>query len=501
MRGNIIPDSTFAGGLRSPRANSTAVFRPIIFALVLLLPGCMMGPDYRRPTVDMPQSFRYEVKEAQETANTAWWKQFKDPVLDDLIAEALAGNKNVKIAAANIEQAAGVLTQVRSSLFPQINYSATATRQRLSERSAIPISPGIANPQDVFQLFAGASWEIDLWGRIRRQSEAARASLLATVEARRGVILSLVASVANSYLQLRGLDEQLAISKRNLAAYGESVKLFELQFKYGQVNQMTVEQARTQYETAAATIPQIENQIVQTENAISILLGQNPKPIPRGKSIYELVIPEIPAGIPSQELERRPDILQSEQNLISANAQIGAAKALYFPTISLTGDYGQESSKLSNLFRGPARAWSFAGSVIGPIFTGGSIYGQVKQAEAAQQAALQSYLASIQSAFADVENALASRQLTAQQLDAQERLVKASKEYERLARLQYEGGYTPYSTVLQAQQQLVPAELTWAQIRAALFNSLVNIYKAMGGGWVNEADKLTGVNKEQAASR
>ncbi len=472
----------------------------IIILLVLLISGCMMGPDYRRPAVEIPDAYRYEVRDAQETANTAWWKQFQDPVLDNLIDQSLENNKSVKIAAANIEQAMGVLTQTRAPLFPQINYGATAARQRFSERDAVPVPSGVANPNDFFQLFAGASWEIDLWGRIRRLSEAARANLLASVEARRGVILTLVASVANSYLQLRGLDEQLAVSKRNLGAYGESVKYFELQFKYGQVSQMTVEQARTQYETAAATIPQIENQIVQTENAISILLGRNPEPIPRGKSIYELAMPEVPAGIPSQVLENRPDILQAEQNLIAANAQIGAAKALYFPTITLTGAYGQESSKLSNLFRGPARTWSYAGSVIGPIFTAGAISGQVKQAEAAQQGALLGYQASIQNAFADVENALVARGKLVEQLDAQGRLVTASKEYERLAWLQYNGGYTPYFTVLQAQQQLFPAELNWAQTRASLFISLVNIYRAMGGGWVNEADKLTGVGKEQATA-
>ena len=316
--------------------------------------------------------------------------------------------------------------------------------------------------------------------------------MLASVEARRGIILSLVASVASSYLQLRGFDEQLAIARRNLASYQDSVRLFELQFKYGQISQMNVEQARTQYETAAAAIPQLENQIVQTENAILILLGCNPGPVPRGKSIYELAIPAVPAGVPSEVLESRPDILQAEQNLISANAQIGAARALYFPTISLTGNYGVSSSALRSLFKGPAETWSYAGSIIGPIFTAGAVSGQVKQTEAARQAALLGYQASIQSAFADVENALVARQKLGDQLDAQRRLVNASKEYERLARLQYDGGYTPYFTVLQAQQQLFPAELNWAQTRASFFVSLVNIYKALGGGWVNEADKLTG---------
>ncbi|HOP41448.1 MAG TPA: efflux transporter outer membrane subunit, partial [Geobacteraceae bacterium] len=328
-------------------------------------------------------------------------------------------------------------------------------------------------------------------GRIRRLSEAARASMLASVEARRGVILTLVSSVASSYFQLRGLDEQLAISRSNLAAYAESVKLFELQYKHGQVSRMNVEQARTQYETAAATIPQLESQIVELENALSLLLGRNPGPIVRGKSIDDLAMPRVPAGIPSQILENRPDIRQAEQNLIAANAQIGAARAQYFPTISLTGDYGWESSKLSGLFKGAAHTWSFAGSFAGPIFTAGAISGQVRQAEAGREAGLLAYQSSIQSAFADVENALSARRKLIEQLASQERLVKASREYEHLAWLQYNGGYTPYSTVLQAQQQLFPAELNRTQTRVSVFISLVNIYKAMGGGWINEADKLT----------
>jgi multidrug efflux system outer membrane protein len=462
-----------------------------VLALAALLTGCMVGPDYRRPAVDIPQSYSYEEQDARDTANTDWWKEFQDPVLDNLIAEALVYNKNVKIAAANIEQAAGVLMQTRAPLFPQVNYSGTGASERLSERGAVPLSPGIANPQSSFQMLAGASWEIDLWGRIRRLSESAQASLLASEEARRGVILSLVASVASSYNQLRALDEQLVISKRTLAAYGESVRLFELQFQHGQVSQMIVEQTRSQYETAAAAIPQIESQIVQTENALSILLGRNPGPIERGKALSELAFPAVPAGLPSQLLERRPDLLQAEQNLIAANAQIGAAKALYFPTISLTGALGTQSSELSNLFKGPAHLWSYAGSFTGPIFTAGAVRGQVKQAEAARKAALQGYENAILSAFSDVENALVSRQKLAEQLQAQQRLVTALKEYDRLAWLQYNGGYTPYLNVLYAEAQLFPAELNYAQTQASALASLVSIYQAMGGGWVTKAAELT----------
>ena len=234
-------------------------------------------------------------------------------------------------------------------------------------------------------MFAGANWEIDLWGRIRRLTEAARANLFATEEARRGVILSLVASVANNYIQLITLDEQLEIAQRTLATYGETVNQFELKFKWGQVSAMNVEQARSQYETAAAAIPPIKSQIVQTENAICILLARNPGPIERGKTLSGLTLPAIPSGLPSQLLQRRPDIAQAEQNLIAANAQIGAAQALYFPTISLTGALGTSSGDLTNLFQGPSKAWSYAGSFTGPIFTAGAIAGQVIQAKATQE--------------------------------------------------------------------------------------------------------------------
>jgi len=470
----------------------------IFIMVAICLAGCMMGPDYKRPTIDTPMSFRYEPKEVAETANTDWWKQFNDPVLDQLITEALANSKSVKIAAANVDQAAGLLMTTRADLFPQVNYSASNTRERSSENNISPAP--LKNPFNSRQILGGVTWEIDLWGRIRRLTEAAQAELFASDEARRGVILSLVAEVATSYIQLCALDEQLAIAKRTLKTYGDSVKLFELQHKFGQVSRMTVEQSRTSYETAAATIPQIEVQIAQTENALSILLGRNPGPIARGRMLAELAMPTVPAGLPSDLLERRPDILQTEQNLIAANAQIGAAKALYFPTISLTGAFGKSSEELSDLFKGPSKTWSYTGSIIGPIFMAGAIRGQVKKAEAAQQAALMAYEQSIQNAFADTENALVSREKLKEQFTAEQKRVAANKEYNRLAWLKYNGGYTPYLDVLYAETQLFPAELSLAQTQAATLTSLVNIYKAMGGGWVDEAGEMTTVTNGKAGS-
>ena len=459
----------------------------------VLVAACTLGPDYKRPSIDAPATFRFAAKDAADTANVEWWRQFGDPVLDALIAESLAHNLNVKVAAANVEQAAGVLTQARAPLFPQIGYTATGERDKTPQANYPPeLAAFFPNPRSAYQVVATASWELDLWGRIRRQTEAARANLLATDEARQGVILTLVASVATDYIQWRGLDEQLAVANRTLGTYADSVKLFELQFKYGQVSQMQVAQAQSQYQTAAAQIPQIESQVAQLENALSVLVGRNPGPIERGNTIYQLTSPAPPAGVPSELLERRPDLMQSEQQLVGANAQIGAAKALYFPTISLTGALGSASGDLSNLFSGPTRVWNYAGQVIGPIFTFGIVSGQVAQAEAGQQAALQSYLFSIQSAFADVDNALVASQKLQDQLAAQQKLVDALATYARLARLQFTGGYTSYTTVLQAEQSLFPAELNLAAVRSALLASSVGIYKSMGGGWVIAADRMTG---------
>lgn len=464
----------------------------------LLIAGCAIGPDYKRPAMDIPQAFRFDGEGSREVADSEWWRQFNDPVLEKLITEALANNKSVKIAAANVDRASGILMTTRSAFFPQIYYGGVGQRSRASKNTINQLVP--EDPYNTFQAAGNASWEIDLWGRIRRLSESAKANLYATIEARRGVVLSLITEVASSYIQLRALDEQLRIANETLKTYKESVRIFELQNKYGQVSGMTVQQARSQYETAAAQIPQIEVQIAQTENALSILLGRNPGPIERGVKLADLKTPPVPSGLPSDLLARRPDVLQAEQSLIAANAQMGAAKALFFPSISLTGSLGFASEELSTLWLGPSKLWNYAGNVTGPIFTGGNILGQFRQSQASREAALLTYQQAVQSAFADTENALISRKKVLQQLGAEQRKVAAFREYERMAELQYNAGYTPYLTVLNAQQELFPAELQAVQTNAASYIAVINLYKALGGGWIAKGEALT-VPKEETKGK
>jgi multidrug efflux system outer membrane protein len=463
-----------------------------VMILAGLLSGCLVGPNYHRPPIDTPATFRFEQKDVQNVIDTAWWQQFQDPVLNGLIATAVKDNKDVRIAAARVEQFAAQLGTTRSQFFPQLNYSGTAQRERFSENTGVPLAPGVPNPQTTYQALATVSWEIDIWGRIRRLTEAAQAQLFASEEGRRAVILTLVTAVANSYVILRDLDKQLDIAKSTAKTYEETLHLFELRFKGGVISEVELAQVRSQYEQAVAAIPAIEKLVAQQEDALSVLLGHNPGPIPRGRSIDELALPVVPAGLPSDLLSRRPDILQAEQQLIAANAQIGAAKALYYPTISLTGFLGAASQELSHLFDSSSRAWNYTGSAAGPIFTGGSIKGQVKQAEAQHQQALVIYEQSIQNAFRDVDDALIDNQKSRQRLAAQGRQVDALRNYARLAWLRFNNGQTSYLEVLDAQRSLFDAELNQTQTQGAVFQALVNIYKAMGGGWVTKADQLAG---------
>jgi multidrug efflux system outer membrane protein len=486
MRGSAIP-------MRSVSAL-------LLAGLGLGLGGCLLGPDYVRPTVPTPATFRFETTEVAEVANAMWWEQFKDPVLNDLIAAALADNKDVKIAAARVDQFLGQFVTTRSALFPQINAGFEASRQRVSV-AGLPTLPAGVNPVfNEFQAPLSAAWEIDFFGKVRRQTESARASLLASEEGRRATILSLVASVASSYINLRDLDQQLSIAKATTESRAGSVKVFQARFAGGDVSQMELAQSESEYEASLATIPQIETQIAQQEDALSVLLGHNPGPILRGRELTELAVPPVPAGLPSDLLQRRPDLRQAEQNLIAANALIGAARALYFPTISLTGMFGTASGQFSKLFTGPARIWSYAGSLTVPIFTAGSISGQVSQAEAQQQQALFQYQQSIQVAFQEVDDALIALQKSREQLVVQGRQVVALQTYARLARLRFEGGYTSYIEVLDAERSLFNAQLSYTQTNGLVFTSLIGLYKAMGGGWVVDAERMTGQVMQHGAA-
>jgi multidrug efflux system outer membrane protein len=460
--------------------------------LVMFLAGCAMGPDYKRPTVDSPKAWRVDEKEAKDMANTAWWEQFGDPVMNGLIDEALKQNYDIRIATARVDEYMGRYWVGRSGLFPQIGANASAGQNRISEQGASTAAlSGLKNPSDSYQANFSGSWEIDIWGKLRRATEASRADLLSTEEARQAVILSLVSAIANGYINLRDLDKQLEVARRTAKTREDSYNLFKLRFEGGVISELELNQVKSEYEQALATIPQIEKQVTFQENALSLLLGRNPGPIARGKNIDELVLPAVPAGLPSDLLERRPDIRQAEQALIAANARIGVAKAQFFPTISLTGLFGWSSTDLSNLFTGPAQVWSWGGNLAAPIFTGGSLMGQLRATEAIQQQTLFNYQSTVQTAFREVDNSLADQKRTREQLDAQKKQVGSLGEYARIARLRYDNGYTSYIEVLDAERSLFSAELSYAQTQGVLFAALVNLYKAMGGGWVVEADKLT----------
>jgi len=472
----------------------------IIILMLFLLAGCAIGPNYRRPEIASPPAWQVETLKAQETANTAWWEQFKDPVLTDLIRTALKENYDLRVATARVEEFYGLYGATRADLFPQIGYGGNAGRVRASETGPFALTPGTNTIYSLYQAQLSASWEIDLWGKVRRATEAAKADLVAVEENRSGVILSLVASIATAYIDLRSLDQQLVIAQKTAKSREESVRLFELRFKGGNISEMELSQVRSEYYVALAVIPDLEKRIKQQENFISILLGKNPGPILRGKQLDGIALPAIPTGIPSDLLARRPDIRQAEQALIAANARIGVAKAQYFPSISLTGFLGSLSTQFSDLFTGPAKTWSYAGSLAGPIFTAGKIKGTVKAAEAVQQEALFGYEQSIQNGFREFEDALIDQDRTRVQLDAQAKQVEALATYARLARLRYENGYTSYIEVLDAERSLFNGQISYAQTQDALLRALVNLYKAMGGGWVVEADKIAVSKDEKSAS-
>jgi multidrug efflux system outer membrane protein len=471
-------------------ARNASSLRKAAVALLLAAPlsACMVGPDYLRPEVDVPAAWRLGATEAGNLSNIAWWDQFQDPALSNLVRTALANNKDLEIATANVDQAFAQYGIARSAQFPQVNGGVSAARERSSANAPLP---GGRTVND-YAVNLSASFELDVWGRLRRATESARASLLASQQGRGTVVLTVVTTVASGYIQLRALDRQLEIAQRTSQSLGEAARLQRVRFDEGAVPQSDYLQAESQYRDAVARVPELEREIAQQENFISVLLGRNPGPIARGRDVDALLFPAVPEGLPASLLERRPDIRQAEQNLVAANANIGVAKAAYFPDISLTALLGLESAQLSDLFKGPSRVWSFGTGVLQPIFNAGRIRGQVAQAEALQRQALHAYEKSIISAFQDVENALIDRTKFGQIREEQAKNVEALRRFRDLADLRYREGATIYLEVANAEQSLFNAQLAYVTTQAQLFQSYANLYKAMGGGWIENAEELVG---------
>ncbi len=459
------------------------------FCLSAILCACAVGPDYKRPDTETPKAWRFEEKNAKAVINAKWWEKFNDPALNEIIEVALKGNQDLLIAAARIEEYSGRYIATRGDLFPQATATAGLTRQHASQTTISGWQQGLSPVYNNYQASLNASWEIDLWGKLRRATEAARADLLSKEESYRAVMLSMVTSVANAYINLRSLDRQLEIAKETLKTRKDSLDIFNLRYNAGVVSLLELNQVKSEYESARASIPQLEKSVAQQENALNLLLGRNPGPVNRGKNIDQIVIPEVPAGLPSDILVRRPDIRQAEQDLIAANARIGVARAAYFPTISLTGMLGSVSVDYSKLFTGPAQVWNFGGTITLPIFMAGRIYGQEKASEAIQKQTLIKYQQTIQTAFKEVEDSLIDQRKTREKMEAQGEQVASLRTYRDLAALRYENGYSSYLEVLDAERNLFSTELTYIQTKGSMFSAMVNLYKSMGGGWDAENDK------------
>ena len=452
----------------------------------LLVAGCVVGPDYERPDIVMPSSWRVEYSEAADLANARWWERFEDPVLDELILIALNENLDIRLAAARVDQFLGALRSTRSQFYPQFDYGGDVSRNRVSE-DAFGFARGGDPYFTQYEAALGAAWQLDLFGRIRRQSEAAQARVYASEQGRRGVILSIVTGVAASYVNLRGLDLQLEISRATAESYLGTQRIFELRHRYGTVSQLEVAQVESQYQEARAAIPVFEARVAAQENLLSILLGRDPGPILRGERIDEMALPAIPEALPTSLLARRPDIRQAEENLIAANAEIGVARSLYYPDIAITGSYGAASSDLDDFLDSSARAWNIGASVTGPIFTWGDIEGRVRTADAATREAEDFYRLTILTALSEVNTALIATTRNREAFEAQAQRAAALRDYARLANLRFENGAASYLEVLYANTELFAAELAEVDAQIAHYTALIDVYKSIGGGWVDEA--------------
>lgn len=465
--------------------------RYAVILLTLFSTGCAVGPNYHRPAVQIPENFRapqpLPPAQAESLADLKWFEVFKDSKLQDLIRTALAQNYDLRTAVANVEAARANLGITRSNQYPNVTASGDVQLTRLSRDGSFPLPETFVPSQNRNWGQASLnllSFEVDIWGRLRRATESARASLLSAEENRKAVITTLVADVATDYFTLRELDYELAISRRTLSTREESLRLIQSRRGGGVATLLDLRQGEQLVYTASQTIPTTLQQIEQTENQITLLLAKNPGSIVRGPSFTEQEIPpEVPAGLPSALLERRPDIRAAEQNLVAATANIGVAKAAYFPQISLSGLLGGQSTQLTSLFTGPHSAWSFVPQVTQPIFTAGRLKSNVRLAEAQQQSAMVQYQKTIQTAFTEASNALIAHERLRESRVEQEKLVAALRDRTRLAYVRYEGGVDTLLNALDADRDLFQAELSLAQIRLNELLSVVQLYKALGGGW------------------
>jgi NodT family efflux transporter outer membrane factor (OMF) lipoprotein len=459
--------------------------------IAVLLAGCTVGPNYHRPQIQAPSTFRAPTPQsASDTASLAdlkWFEVFKDEQLQELERIALVQNYDLRDAVAHVEAARANLGITRSNQFPNFGASAELSAIRVSRNGETPLPRALVPSQN--RTFGQAtldflSFEVDIWGRLRRATEAARANLLGAEETRKAVVTTLVSDVATAYLSLRELDSQLEISQRTLESRQASLQLIKNRQTGGVATRLDLRQGEQLVYTAAETIPTLQEQIEQTENQINLLLGKNPGEIRRGRSLTAQDFPpEVPAGLPSSLLERRPDIRAAEQNLIAANAEIGVAKAAYFPQISLSGFLGGQGTQLSSLFSGRSAVWSLTPQVTQPIFTAGRLRSNVRLSEAEQQSALIEYEKAIQTAFSEVSDALIAHQRVRESRVQQELLVVALEDRTRLAYVRYRGGVDTLLNALDADRDLFQAELSLSQIRLSELLSVVQLYKALGGGW------------------
>jgi multidrug efflux system outer membrane protein len=448
------------------------------------LAGCMVGPNYHRPVVQTPPAYRDLPENPQPQAQAAsyadlpWWQVFQDPKLQELIRTAIKQNYDLQLATERIIAARAQLAIIRSNLFPQVQGNGNFAGGKENT---------FQSTYNFLTLTGDAAFQLDLFGRLRRANEAARAQLLATEDARQTVILTLVSDVASDYFALLELDLQLQITRDTVVTQTASVKLTNFRLDHGVATKLDVLQAQQVLDTANAQVPDLERQIGQEEDAISILLGNYPEGVPRGLSlVLQTLPPEVPPGIPSSIIERRPDIREAEQNLIAANAEIGVAKAQFFPQISLTGSGGGSfgrSSTFTSLMTTQLGFWSYGAQVTQPIFTGGALRGNLHLAESQHQQALIAYRQTIQRAFGDVSDALIGYQKLHQVRIRQQESVADLQESVRISILRYRGGTTTYLEVLDGQRSLYSAELTLAEARGNEYQSLVQLYRALGGGW------------------